>query len=328
MTRLAYCRHMPQPRPVLVIGAGVSGMTSAIRLAESGYPVEIISREPPHRSTSCSAGALWGPYLADDDRVIRWSERTRVVLESLAEPGALTGVRCLLGLEAAREPAPVPEWARGLKGFREATAEELGEFSNGWWYEAPIVDMPVYLKYLQGRLADLGVPIRGGEIDRFDPDLAAGRIIVNCTGLGAGPLTGDDTLLPVRGQLVVVPNPGLDRFFAEHDETPEPTYLLPHGDLLVLGGSIEDGVGDPVVDMRVAEAIQRRCALIDPRVGGLRPIEHRVGVRPGRPAIRLEHERTADGVDVVHNYGHGGAGVTASWGCAEEVAAVVRALDG
>jgi D-amino-acid oxidase len=51
----------------------------------------------------------------------------------------------------------------------------------------------------------------------------------------------------------------------------------------------------------------------------------RVGLRPARPAVRLETEGTPGGV-IVHCYGHGGAGVTLSWGCAEEVADVVARL--
>ncbi|WP_432983564.1 FAD-dependent oxidoreductase [Dactylosporangium sp. CA-233914] len=314
-------------RSVLVIGAGVSGMTSAIRLAESGFAVEVITRDDPEQTTSCAAGALWGPYLAEDPRIAPWSERTLTVLDELAREPSLTGVSSVLGLEAARIPAPVPAWATALRGFRIATREELGEYSNGWWYEAPLVDMPAYLKFLRARLDDLRITITTGVVvSALDPRFAAGRIIVNCTGMGAAKLTGDTELHPVRGQLVVVPNPGIDQFFAEHDESPDPTYLLPHGDLLVLGGSIQDGIADKSGDPGIAAAIQERCARIDPRVRGLEVIEHRVGVRPARPGIRLEHERTPGGVDVVHNYGHGGVGVTVSWGCAYDVAALAMAI--
>jgi len=57
-----------------------------------------------------------------------------------------------------------------------------------------------------------------------------------------------------------------------------------------------------------------------------------VGLRPGRPAVRLEAERPgvggggAGGRPVVHNYGHGGSGFTVCWGCADEVAETVAAL--
>ncbi|MFI5915453.1 FAD-dependent oxidoreductase [Dactylosporangium sp. NPDC051541] len=317
---------MSPHRSVLVVGAGVSGMTSAIRLAESGFTVEVVTRDDPDQTTSCAAGALWGPYLADDQRILHWSLRTFHKLDELAQEHSPTGVRLTLGLEAAREPAPVPTWAPPLPGFRIAKREELGEFSNGWWYQAPLVDMPAYLKFLQAQMADLGIAIKIREVAALDADLAAGRPVVNCTGLGAGPLTGDTALFPVRGQLVVVPNPGLDQFFADHDETPEPTYLLPHGDLLVLGGTIRPRVADTTPDPVAAERIIDRCAQIDGRVRGLPVLEHRVGLRPARPRIRLERELTADGVHIVHNYGHGGAGVTVSWGCADDVVELVREI--
>ena len=77
----------------------------------------------------------------------------------------------------------------------------------------------------------------------------------------------------------------------------------------------------------VAERILRDCAVIEPRVHGLRVLGHRVGLRPFRPRVRLEAEPPGPGPLVVHNYGHGGAGITLSWGCAREAAALAaRAL--
>ena len=58
-------------------------------------------------------------------------------------------------------------------------------------------------------------------------------------------------------------------------------------------------------------------------------IEERVGLRPGRPEVRLETDTVPDGRPVVHNYGHGGSGYILSWGCAHEVADLVEgALSG
>ena len=53
-------------------------------------------------------------------------------------------------------------------------------------------------------------------------------------------------------------------------------------------------------------------------------LEHKVGLRPGRPEIRLEREDAANGPPRIHNYGHGGSGITLSWGCAEETLRLVR----
>jgi DNA-3-methyladenine glycosylase I len=63
----------------------------------------------------------------------------------------------------------------------------------------------------------------------------------------------------------------------------------------------------------------RRCAELAPEINGVQVRAHRIGVRPVRSRVRLEHERLG-GCHLLHNYGHGGAGVTLSWGCAADVA--------
>jgi len=75
----------------------------------------------------------------------------------------------------------------------------------------------------------------------------------------------------------------------------------------------------------VAERILRDCAAAVPALAGVRVLGHRVGLRPVRPTVRLERAERGDGFagPLVHNYGHGGGGVTLSWGCAREAAALV-----
>jgi D-amino-acid oxidase len=67
----------------------------------------------------------------------------------------------------------------------------------------------------------------------------------------------------------------------------------------------------------VAAGVVARTLDLVPEIAHARVLRHKVGLRPARPAVRLE--RVAD---VIHCYGHGGAGVTLSWGCADEVAAL------
>jgi D-amino-acid oxidase len=134
----------------LVVGAGVSGLTTAVCLAEAGLRVAIWAAERPERTTSYAAGAMWWPYLVEPSARVRdWSIQTLDVLRQLAADPT-TGVRLVAGVEASRLPAEPPEWANQLTGFRLCEASELpAGFASGWRYSAPLVDMPTYLGYLE-----------------------------------------------------------------------------------------------------------------------------------------------------------------------------------
>jgi len=69
----------------------------------------------------------------------------------------------------------------------------------------------------------------------------------------------------------------------------------------------------------VAEEILARAIAVEPRLAGARVLGREVGWRPVRPAPRVE----VDDRGVVHAYGHGGVGVTVSWGVADEVVGLV-----
>jgi len=93
---------------VLVVGAGVSGLTTAICLAESGVRVVIRAAAPPRQTTSSVAGAIWGPHLVEEsDRVARWGRETLAVLREFAADPA-TGVRTMTGVAASRGTPPPP----------------------------------------------------------------------------------------------------------------------------------------------------------------------------------------------------------------------------
>jgi D-amino-acid oxidase len=325
---------------VLVVGAGVSGLTTAICLAESGARVLIRAATPPGGTTSSVAGAIWGPHLVEESaRVDRWGRETLAVLRELAaEPAA--AVRTLSGVEGTRGVPPVagpppassspftaatapPHWMSDLGASPCPPGDLPPGFASGWRYSAPVVHMPTYLGYLLARFQAAGGRLEAGTVGSLP---AAGtehgaRAVVNCTGTGARGLLPDPALKPFRGQVVIVENPGLSEFFIGlPDDTSELVYLFPHEDTVVLGGTEvgDDWNTEPVP--ATAERILRDCAAIEPRVNGVRVLGHRVGLRPFRPRVRLEPEQPGPGPVVVHNYGHGGAGVTLSWGCAREAA--------
>ncbi|GAA3953304.1 FAD-dependent oxidoreductase [Actinoplanes auranticolor] len=316
---------MTSARPdVLTIGAGVSGLTTAVRLAEAGIRVHVRALRRPEQTTSAAAGAIWDPIYANHPLVLSWSTRSYDVFRAMVRAGR-PEVRLVPGVEASRRRIPSPAWAHDLPGFRECAAAELPDgFASGWRYTAPIIDMPPYLAYLERRLVAAGGTLELGHVSSLDGDLAP--VVVNCSGVGARELVPDPEVEPIRGQLVAVRNPGVDEFFAEHtEELEEMTYLLPQGDVLLLGGNADKGQSDPEPDAEVAAGIIARCAGIVPAIAAAPVLGHRTGIRPQRPEIRLEHVNLG-GRHVVHNYGHSGAGVSLSWGCADSVLEIVREL--
>ncbi|MPY85865.1 MAG: FAD-dependent oxidoreductase, partial [Actinophytocola sp.] len=105
-----------------------------------------------------------------------------------------------------------------------------------------------------------------------------------------------------------------------------PTYVVPRIHDIVVGGTAQQGEWNRQPDQATAAEILRRARALVPELAGAEVVNHRVGLRPARPTVRLESERTEEGSGVVHCYGHGGAGVTLSWGCAAEVVDQVNAL--
>ncbi len=310
--------------PVLVIGCGVSGLTCAVRLLEAGVPVVVKGRELPPHTTSDVAAAFWYPYRAfPRDRVLGWAERSYRRFAELAGDPA-TGVALLPALELAGEPIPDPWWGDAVPGWRRARTDELpAGFVDGYRFIAPVIDTRRYLPWLMARVAALGGAIERAEVSGLAAELEHHPRIVNCSGLGARELAGDRELVPIRGELVHIANPGFDTVVVEHDESGGVAYLIPRRGDCVLGGSAEEGREELEPDPRVADAIVARCRRLEPRIAGIRRLGGAVGLRPGRAAVRLEAEHPAPGRLVVHDYGHGGAGVTLSWGCAEEVAELV-----
>ncbi len=182
--------------------------------------------------------------------------------------------------------------------------------------------MPVYLDYLVRRLDAAGGTIELGDVRDLGELAGVAPLLVNCAGLGARELVPDPALRAVRGQHVVVDNPGLDEFFVEAPFGPAWAAHWPYPDHVVLGGTRaeDDERLDP--DAHLAEQILERCIAVEPRLRHATVRAHQVGLRPERSAVRLEAE-WIDGVRCVHNYGHGGSGVTLSWGCARAAVAMI-----
>ena len=313
-------------KDVLVVGCGVIGLTAGVLMREMGLDVRIVTAALPLQTTSSVAAALWLPYKAyPEDRVLTWGSRTFEVFEDLSRVPE-SGVRMRQGVEIWREPVPDPWWASAVPGVRRCTDDALPPgYTDGHAFVAPVIEMPVYLGYLLDRFLGSGGRVEHRAVSSLE-EAGEGGVVVNCAGLGARELVGDPSMEPIRGQIVRVRNPGLERFVLDEDNPEGVTYVIPRSRDCILGGTAEEGEWDTEPDPETAAAILRRCAELEPRLAGAKVLEHKVGLRPGRPEIRLEIEDVAQSPPRVHNYGHGGSGVTLSWGCAEETLRLVRQM--
>jgi D-amino-acid oxidase len=330
-----------------IIGAGVSGLACGVVFAERGWNVTIFADEIGQETTSAAAAAVWFPYDAEPaEKIIPWSLITYERLRELARDSR-SGVSMLELRQFTRtEEIPIPDWAKNLgarptsvipndrsrrspakaevEGSRreKSSSDSPSAFSAGYALTVPLIDTTIYLDYLASRFRTAAGAIESTHISKMQEIPRDFDLIVNCGGIGARELVRDPDLEPHRGQVAIVPKLDLAQAIV-CDDAPL-MYAIPRLRDCVFGGT------NSISENREASsgdtaAIVSECS----RVLGIEPppvIAVKVGLRPFRKSgVRLEPEILRDGRTVIHNYGHGGAGFTLSWACADEVWAIALA---
>lgn len=320
---------MVAARDIVVVGAGVIGLTSAHGLSERGHRVRVLARDIPPHTTSNQAGAFWFPFLTgmptNHGAALDWAKRTYRRLDRDVAAGAVPGLERCAVVALRAEPTGEPWWADHVRGFRPATAAELGGGADGRAFESVVIEPDRYLQHLVDALAQRGVTIEVTDVSSLEEVARSAEIVVNCTGLGARDLCDDQAVYPARGQIVRAAPAVPEAVMVAPADAQGPVYLVPRSADLVLGGTKQEHDWDTRPRDADTQAILARCRAVAPSVGEAQVLETRVGLRPCRDAVRLEAEPRGQGY-VVHNYGHGGSGFTLSWGCAEAVGEIVDAI--
>jgi D-amino-acid oxidase len=352
---------------ILLIGAGVSGLTTALALRRAGFGVTIVAEQFAPHVTSVVAGALWEwpPAVCgtlDDSEALarskRWAASSYQHFEELARDPA-TGVwmrRACFYFDHPLTPGSpdrqkmdeartlVRELTHDASLIEENGISPAAGMRDAYRYLAPMVDTDTYLAWLLDECIRLGVAVVKASVSGPLHEGALLRtfhasLLVNCAGLGARALTGDD-VIPLRGALIRVRNDGvaMPRIEAAHvvghpdgSAGQEIIFIVPRGrDQLVLGGLAEPDRWEldlaldthPPVRAMLDRCIAFMPALAHAEIDAAEPV--RTGLRPFRRRnVRVDHQ---PGTRTLHNYGHGGAGVTLSWGCAEEVVRLAEGL--
>jgi D-amino-acid oxidase len=305
---------------VATVGAGVSGLTCGVVLAERRYRTAIFTEQVGSGTTSAAAAAIWYPYDAGpSDQTIAWALETYRTLHDLAhDPSSGVSIIELRNFSRTGE-IEIPEWAT-LLGARRLRSEIPPSFVSGFALNVPLMDTTIYLDYLARRFGAAGGEIHPNRRFAKLEDVESGfDLVINCTGLGARTLVHDSDLEPHRGQVAIVPKLNLSCAVVCNDSPL--MYAIPRTKDCVFGGTnhLSD---DCIIDPSATASIVAECSRV---LGIKRPdvLGERVGLRPfRRSGVRVERTQLRDGRTLIHDYGHGGSGFTFSWGCAEAVAKI------
>jgi glycine/D-amino acid oxidase-like deaminating enzyme len=250
--------------PVAVLGAGAVGLATARLLQEEGLPVTLHASHRHPRITSSVAGASWYPSLVVDreqrtpafegqlERALRFSHAR---YESLIGRGF--GVFRRPHLVLADGP-PEAGWRENLVPDLLPLPEPVGEADlplRAPWVGRTrrlFIETPTYLPALEALVRQAGARFHQ-RVFTAASDLASlpEPVLVNCTGMGSAGLFGRADLVPVQGQLSLLPP---DRRFG-FTVSADGLYLHPRRDGLLLGGTQVFGAERPVFDPRAEEQI-------------------------------------------------------------------------
>jgi len=202
-----------------------------------------------------------------------------------------------------------------------AKKEELpANFAAGICFNALVADTRFFIKYLFKLFESLGGKMMRIEVKSIADvvDKANADLIVNCSGLASEFLVPDPKVYAGRGQVIKINAPFIKTVYLLENED-ELVYIIPRNLDCVIGGTFEPDNRRVESDPYINTQIFKKCGELIPQIEKCEVISYNVGFRPCRQGgLRLEHELITNGygkkVAVIHNYGHGGAGIFLSFG--------------
>ena len=226
-------------KKIAVVGAGVTGLTSAIRLLEEGHSVDIHARDITPHTTSDVAAAFWCPYrVGPHDRAQEWARFTHgIFTKEMENPDC--GISLTRNREIFKEPAKDPWYLDLLQNYKKIPADQLPEtFVDAYEFDTYLIETASYMKYLHEKVQSLGANIIEHELDSLEVLKGNYDLVINCSGVWARQLVNDDTVYPIRGQVVVIEQ--LDKLnepITTHEAGEYPSYIIPRSNDCLLGGT-------------------------------------------------------------------------------------------
>jgi D-amino-acid oxidase len=246
-----------------VLGCGVMGLSTARLLQLRGFPVTIYAKDLPPNTTSNIAAAQWSPvsvyehgkettgFMEQFNLASRISNRT---FQNYA--GDKYGIRWLKNLFLGSDY----DYPGGTDLYTEKKQHNDPKTYFGFDMVTEMTTMmiepPVYLNALLQDFYIAGGKIVVRTFDSLrDVVQLKEKVIINCTGLGAGKLFNDTEIMPIRGQLaVLLPQPEIDYAYIVPSYE-DLLYMFPRKDGIILGGTFDYGNWSTEPDAGVSERI-------------------------------------------------------------------------
>lgn len=351
---------------IVVVGAGVSGLTTAVELKRTHpeYDITIVAKHLPgdidSEYTSPFAGANWHSFATKHDKRLQNFDKIGYMrLMDLADNEPACGIHqiddyCYTSdYKYKKLGGKIEEpWFKDVVDeYQVLSKKDLPDgVSYGYKYRGVVITTLIYLNFLLLKALSLGITVKRTtalktikEALNLHSTGKKAHIVVNCTGLLAGELKGfkDDLKIhPVLGQVVQIRNTtpvqlGVSSLSAS--EATESCYIMPRKDGgCILGGCFKTDFDstneDPELTKRIIQrAVRFAPKLIDPSYKNnpdfIDVVRVLVGQRPVRETgVRVDQDSDHDWL--IHNYGAGPGGYQGSYGfSAAVIKLVVKAID-
>ena len=238
----------------------------------------------------------------------------------------------MTGYQLNTKEIPDPWWKDCVYGFRhvEPGSREASlinvppECKQIWCFSTFTVEPTLYLQWLQKQFQSKKGKIEKRRIESLEELSLGYSIVINCTGVWASQLIPEESMQPARGQAVSVRAPWVNHFVLDHRGNEHLTYIIARANSVSIGGTLEHGNWNEKIIDDVTKDILRRCTKLEPSLAKAEVINTSAGLRPLRSQVRLDTSAGPKGGLVIHCYGHGGQGISLSWGCAKDIGDIIQ----